>query len=173
MTADEVVAALAASPGFISITDPAGTVLWANRYGYGYTPENIIGGSCDATIHPVDRAEFAAARRRCLATGETIVGNLRMLTLIDEAPVLLSFRMSGSGQYVVCITWDIGGVRSSSPFWSPLERRIIAAVGPDPVAARRLAVAAGATYNSRFRTSLARLVDAGAIRRISRGYCLP
>jgi hypothetical protein len=53
---------------------------------------------------------------------------------------------------------------------SPLQRDILAAVGPRPLTSKILATRAGRVYNSSFRTSLAQLVEMGHIRRTRSGY---
>lgn len=173
MTPEEVLDALAGSPGFITITDTFGIVQWASRYAYGYTANQVVGTSGDDTIDPTDREEFALARRRAASTGEIISGTLRLLPPDGGLPVPMGYRMQGRNGLVVIWCWEIGSYRVESHAWSASEKRILASVTSTPQSARALARISGLTYNSHLRVVLARLVDVGAIRHSRRGYSLP
>jgi PAS domain S-box-containing protein len=60
-------------PAWASVIRPDGAVEFVNRWGLEYTGlrfEDTLGSGWKIAVHPDDRAAFASARRRALATGE-------------------------------------------------------------------------------------------------------
>ncbi len=108
---------------------------------------------------PNPRADAEAARQALLDAAERFVGFHRNAAVIVAERAL---------DVVVS-----GPPAAPAEAASAYDAAILAALTDIPVSARRLARAAGRTYNSYFRERLSAIVESGIVRRTRRGYSRP
>ena len=106
------------------------------------------------------RPNVEAARQALLEAAERFV-NVRR-----DAVVIVA-----SGQVEVVRPADAAGPPPEG--LSEYDAAILAALTATPMSSRRLARAAGRTFNSYFRERLSRLMDEGRVRRSRHGYSQP
>ncbi len=109
---------------------------------------------------------MARARMDAEAAREAVVAAAEALVAVRRDAVVI---VAAGPMDVIC----------ASPSAAPAEEAdgyaasILSALTDTPMSARRLARAAGRTYNSYFRERLAELVETGRVRRTRRGYSRP
>ena len=180
---DLIRATLPQLPCFLCLYSTLGTLLWANKIGYGLD-HSALGRPSLSFIVDDDQVLWQEAFRRCLLVREVVPFTVRCqvpappgwVTLTGSlAPIVLDGQVILLASFALDTTFRPPQSEPARFFLSPIEQKILTALldQPKPLKSHAIAHRAGlSAAGSRLRTLLTNLVERNLLVSYPSGYRL-